>query len=67
VTDIIRALVHNWTLNQLDDVHFWRLHDKEGELNLAGAVALTKIFMLELSNEFDYQMYHDPPIKLKFV
>ena len=36
------------------------------ELSLSAVVALTKVFVLEWSNEFDYQMYHNLPISLYF-
>lgn len=67
VTDIMLALVNDWSMDQLGEVRFWRLPDEEKELNLPGAVALTKMFIVEWSNEFDYQTYHDLPISLKFA
>jgi hypothetical protein len=67
VTDIMLALVDEWGMDHLDEVHFWRLPDEEKELNMVGAVALTKVFIVEWSNEFDYQMYHDLPVNLKFA
>jgi len=67
VTDITLALVDGWSMDQLDEVHFWRLPDEDKELNLVGVVALTKMFIVEWSNEFDYQMYHDLPVNLKFA
>lgn len=66
VTDIMLARANEWTVEQLDEVHFWRLPDEEKSLTVEGAVALTKVFIVEWSNEFDYQMYHDLPINLKF-
>ncbi|KAI4672690.1 uncharacterized protein J4E78_001192 [Alternaria triticimaculans] len=65
VTDIMRALVDDWSMDHLDETHFWRLADQDKELDLPGAVALTKVFIVEWSNEFDYQMYHDLPVNLK--
>ena len=67
VTDITLALVDGWSMDQLDEVHFWRLPDGDKDLNLVGVVALTKMFIVEWSNEFDYQMYHDLPVNLKFA
>ncbi|KAI4636350.1 hypothetical protein J4E83_001304 [Alternaria metachromatica] len=67
VTDIMRALVDDWSMDHLDETHFWRLADQDKELDLPGAVALTKVFIVEWSNEFDYQMYHDLPVNLKFA
>jgi hypothetical protein len=67
VTDIMLVMVSEWSMDQLDEVHFWRLPEEEKELNLVGAVALTKVFIVEWSNEFDYQMYHDLPVSLKFA
>lgn len=67
VTDIIHALVDDWSMDQLDEVSFWRLPDEDKKFDLVGAVALTKVFIVEWSNEFDYQMYHDLPINLMFA
>jgi hypothetical protein len=67
VTDIMRALVDDWGMDRLDETHFWRLAGRDKELDLMGAVALTKVFIVEWSNEFDYQMYHDLPVNLKFA
>ncbi|CAN9177154.1 unnamed protein product [Alternaria alternata] len=67
VTDITLALVEGSSMDQLDEVHFWRLLDEEKELNLVGIVALTKMFIVEWSNEFYYQMYHHLPVNLKFA
>ncbi|RAR13184.1 hypothetical protein DDE83_003440 [Stemphylium lycopersici] len=67
VTDIMRALVDDWSMDRLDETQFWRLADQDKELDLVGAVALTKVFIVEWSNEFDYQMYHELPVSLKFA
>jgi hypothetical protein len=67
VTDIMLIMVSEWSMDQLDEVHFWRSPEEESELNLVGAVALTKMFIVEWSNEFDYQVYHDLPVSLKFA
>ena len=64
----------------LDETVFWRegthnSHSESGEgneerestLTVDAVVALTKCFVLERSNEFDYQMYHDLPPELLFT
>ncbi|KAI4231863.1 MAG: hypothetical protein LQ352_008381 [Teloschistes flavicans] len=62
----------------LDETTFWRdrgsryhTDQEQGggppdELTTAGVIALTKVFVLEWSVEFDYQMYHDLPPELLF-
>ncbi|KAI0842496.1 hypothetical protein F5Y06DRAFT_257770 [Hypoxylon sp. FL0890] len=69
VTDIAAVYVGDWDVAQLDDVVFWRRPDvKEvDELDAQGVVALTKLFVLEWSQEFDYQLYHYLPIDLYFA
>ncbi|KAH7304687.1 hypothetical protein B0I35DRAFT_444749 [Stachybotrys elegans] len=64
VTEIVLALVDDWPVSRLDEVSFWTLPERE--FGLQGVVALTKLFVVEWSNEFDYQMYHDLPINLYF-
>lgn len=64
VADIIAVMVGNWDTPRLDNVKFWRT--KERTLNADGIVALTKVFVLEWSIEFDYQMYHNLPMTLYF-
>jgi hypothetical protein len=49
VMDVMLALVNEWSMDQLDEVRFWRLPDEEKDLNLPGAVALTKMFIVEWS------------------
>ncbi|KAL9039714.1 MAG: hypothetical protein Q9214_004766 [Letrouitia sp. 1 TL-2023] len=78
VTDV--ALL-SWTPNQLpnlDETTFWREerhrpdrtmqgYDPEPEpLTTNAIIALTKVFVLEWSNEFDYQMNYDLPPQLLF-
>ncbi|KAK4962400.1 hypothetical protein LTR10_000026 [Elasticomyces elasticus] len=65
VTDIVLVLVDGWDLAKLDDVNFWRRTDRS--LDLDGVVALTKLFVLEWSNDFAYQLYHDLPMSLFFA
>ena len=58
----------------LDETTFWRnrsirVDDSEQKgkvdgLDIATVIALTKVFVLEWSVEFDYQMYHDLPPEL---
>ncbi|KAF2115759.1 hypothetical protein BDV96DRAFT_55630 [Lophiotrema nucula] len=64
VTDIVLVSVGIDEMAALDECHWWR--ENTDELTPAGVVALTKLFVLEWSNEFDYQMYHDLPISLYF-
>ncbi|KAI5859724.1 hypothetical protein GGS23DRAFT_614746 [Durotheca rogersii] len=71
------AAPREWSLAQLDDVRFWRDRPllrgtafrapRETPLDAAGVVALTKLFVLEWSQEFDYQLYHHLPISLYFA
>ncbi|KAL7623468.1 hypothetical protein AAE478_007150 [Parahypoxylon ruwenzoriense] len=62
-----------WGLERLDEVRFWRdlpedrgREPDDGELDAQAVVALTKMFVLEWSQEFDYQLYHHLPIELYF-
>jgi hypothetical protein len=64
VTDIVWVMVGDWEVSRMDDVSFWR--KSERSLDLEGIVALTKVFVLEWSQEFDYQMYHNIPLSLYF-
>ena len=64
VTDIVLVYIGIEDLAKLDERHWWRGNTEE--LTSAGVIALTKLFVLEWSNEFDYQMYHDLPISLYF-
>ncbi|KAI9695927.1 MAG: hypothetical protein M1836_006044 [Candelina mexicana] len=56
----------------LDETKFWRvgrhrLADGDSELLTDAIVALTRLPILEWSNKFDYQMYHDLPTQLFFA
>lgn len=55
---------------ELDETNFWRRErhslSKGSWLPTTAIIALTKCFVLEWSNEFDYQMYHDLPPELLF-
>lgn len=70
VTDAAMLLSARQSAEALDETVFWRMERDdvtEGTgLSLDGVVALTKVFVLEWSNEFDYQMYHDLPPGLLF-
>ncbi|KAL9632356.1 MAG: hypothetical protein Q9204_003829 [Flavoplaca sp. TL-2023a] len=55
----------------LDETRFWRERKhagggNEGRLEADAVIALTKVFVLEWSIDFDYQMYHDLPPELLF-
>ncbi|KAI1325936.1 hypothetical protein F5Y16DRAFT_376761 [Xylariaceae sp. FL0255] len=69
VTDIVMVMTEGWNVSQFDEVSFWRRKDRisGGKLDLQAVVALTKVFVLEWSQEFDYQMYHHLPITLYFA
>ncbi|KAI0108416.1 hypothetical protein F4814DRAFT_427887 [Daldinia grandis] len=72
VTDVAAVYAgEGWGLEKLDEVGFWRLRGRSGfpealELDAEAVVALTKFFVLEWSQEFDYQLYHHLPISLYF-
>lgn len=72
VTDIAAVYAgESWGLEKLDEVNFWRLRRRSGfpetlDLDAEAVVALTKFFVLEWSQEFDYQLYHHLPISLYF-
>lgn len=70
VTDAA-LLLWDGTKDGLDETRFWRTQpssppEKSEDLSPDTVVALTKCFVLEWSNEFDYQMYHDLPLELIF-
>ena len=65
VTEIVLAMVGDWGFPRLDNVRFWR--NDQRHLDLEGVVALTKVFVLEWSNEFVYQLYHELPITIHFA
>ncbi|KAI1136144.1 hypothetical protein F5Y05DRAFT_111674 [Hypoxylon sp. FL0543] len=80
VTDVAAVCVgEDWDLARLDEVVFWRRladldaneeekgEELEEELDAQAVVALTKFFVLEWSQEFDYQLYHYLPIDLYFA
>jgi hypothetical protein len=67
VTDVAVLLTENATISRLDETVFWRSTHRGSraeKLSVDAIIALTKYFLLEWSNEFDYQMYHDLPMKL---
>lgn len=69
VTDIVSVMVGDWEIERLDAVSFWRREPEKQpqpgtELDSDTIVALTKVFVLEWSQEFDYQVYHHLPIHL---
>ncbi|KAH7029350.1 uncharacterized protein B0I36DRAFT_325592 [Microdochium trichocladiopsis] len=67
VSDIVVVLVgEEWDAARFDCVNFWRKDPGERTLDHEGIVALTKMFVLEWSIEFDYQMYHNLPMSLYF-
>ncbi|KAI2605827.1 uncharacterized protein GGS25DRAFT_523501 [Hypoxylon fragiforme] len=64
-----------WGFARLDEVSFWRPLGRADAfdspkvvepLDPQAVVALTKVFVLEWSQEFDYQLYHFLPISLLF-
>lgn len=71
VTDIA-ALLWSSEPSSMDETTFWRTerdrspHDQQ-EISPSTVIALTKCFILEWSNEFDYRMYDDLPTQLAFV
>lgn len=44
-----------------DKTTFWRSSERPAKLDLDGIVALTKFFVLEWSQELNYQLYHQLP------
>lgn len=64
VTAIAEVLQDNKTAN-LDQTHFWRFATSPSPdtlpLDPMTVTALVKFFVLEWSNELDYQMYHELP------
>ncbi|KAK7753425.1 hypothetical protein SLS62_004716 [Diatrype stigma] len=64
VTDIVAVMVGDPNLARLDEVNFWRR--SEVVFDTEAIIALTKVFVLEWSNEFDYQMYHHIPMSFRF-
>ncbi|KAJ1325625.1 hypothetical protein MN608_08819 [Microdochium nivale] len=67
VSDIVAVLLGaDRDMSRLDNVRFWRREPTQRSLDHDGVVALTKMFVLEWSIEFDYQMYHNLPMSLYF-
>ena len=64
VTDIVAVLAGDPDLSKLDEVNFWRRD--EVVFDTEAIIALTKVFILEWSNEFDYQVYHHLPMTFRF-
>jgi hypothetical protein len=67
VSDVVLVFAEDRGRSQLDTVWFWRLPEDKKTLDLDAVIAMTKVFVLEWSNEFDYQLYHDLPISLYFT
>lgn len=69
---IVTALaeqIHGGTREQRDTTSFWResRSAEEPHDELDKIVALVKCFVLEWSQEFNYDMYHDLPMQLLFA
>ncbi len=64
VTDLVTVLVGDPNLAKLDEVNFWRR--PQVVFDTEAIIALTKLFILEWSREFDYQVFHHIPISLRF-
>jgi len=67
----IAELIWDGSKDGLDETLFWRKERKEladgnAVLSSQAVIALVKCFVLEWSNEFDYQMYHELPQELVF-
>ncbi|KAJ5404049.1 hypothetical protein N7509_003920 [Penicillium cosmopolitanum] len=66
VTEIAASL-WDGDVSALDETHFWRQPVSEPDfstLSPMAVIALVKCFVLEWSNDLDYQMYHDFPLEL---
>lgn len=68
---IVTALaeqIHGGTTQQRDTTTFWRSGGPQQETRLEPdeIIALVKCFVLEWSQDFNYQMYHQLPITLLF-
>ncbi|KAF2501371.1 hypothetical protein BU16DRAFT_613281 [Lophium mytilinum] len=64
VTDIVKVIATDLAVDPLDENYFWRSVDRQ--FDIQGLLALTKLFVLEWSVDFDYQMYHHLPTSLYF-
>lgn len=64
VASLVEILVDNSdggeSINK-DQTSFWRSSQRPAKLDLDGIVALTKFFVLEWSQELNYQLYHQLP------
>jgi hypothetical protein len=67
VSDIVLVFAEDRGRSHFDSTMFWRLPEYKKTLDVDAVIALTKVFVLEWSNEFDYQLYHDLPISLYFT
>ncbi|KAK8246217.1 hypothetical protein HDK90DRAFT_538304 [Phyllosticta capitalensis] len=68
VTDVALSLCASSSPNDFDETTFWRSSAEESQgLDQQAIIALTKCFTVEWSIDFDYQMYHDLPLKLYFA
>ncbi|MCJ1348047.1 hypothetical protein MMC31_006278 [Peltigera leucophlebia] len=74
VTDIAKLIVQGSSVD-LDETHFWReqIGNRTGDpatlvvnpsLEPGTIIALTKLFVLEWSNELDHKLYEDLPLEL---
>ena len=68
VTDIALLLCSSKT-SDIDETWFWRkerfnVNDGGTSLSADALIALIKVFVLEWSIDFDYQMYHDLPTEV---
>jgi hypothetical protein len=67
VTDIaVVSWDNDLDISALDETTFWRdtTSDELSSLNPMALAALVKCFVLEWSNELDYTLYHDLPLKV---
>jgi len=64
VVDALVAHAADESSANKDQTSFWRNKNRLDELGLDGIVALTKFFVLEWSQELDYQLYHELPTAL---
>lgn len=63
--DILTVFARNaWKANRFDHVQSWRKEPAERRLDVDSGVALTKMFVLEWSIDFDCQVYQNLPMSL---